>query len=346
MKKALIIGISGQDGAYLSRLLLDKGYEVYGGSRDAEIHSFDALRWVGSLKRMHLVSMSLTDFRSILQVLTRTLPDEIYNLAGQSSVGLSFRQPVETFQSIAIGTLNLLEAVRFLDRRIRFYNAGSVECFGNTDEMITESTPLRPVSPYGVAKAAAYWEVANYRQAYGLFACSGMLSNHESPLRPERFVTKKIVAAACRIARGSNESLSLGNIEIMRDWGWAPEYAEAMWRMLQQDVPQDYVIGTGVSHTLREFVDLAFRAAGLDWKCHTEVRPELVRPSDILRSRVDPSKARRELGWQAQVMMPDVVRRMLEQELVKNRELEGQRSSLAVPASVTRQVDSLLADTN
>jgi GDPmannose 4,6-dehydratase len=346
MKKALIIGISGQDGAYLSRFLLEKGYEVYGASRDAEIHSFDALRKVGTLNRVHLVSMSLTDFRSILQVLTRTLPDEIYNLAGQSSVGLSFRQPVETFQSIAIGTLNLLEAVRFLDRRIRFYNAGSVECFGNTDEMITESTPLRPVSPYGVAKAAAYWEVANYRQAYGLFACSGMLSNHESPLRPERFVTKKIVAAACRIARGSDESLSLGNIEIIRDWGWAPEYTEAMWRMLQQDVPQDYVIGTGVSHTLLEFVDLAFRAAGLDWKCHTEVRSELVRPSDILRSRVDPSKARIELGWQAQVMMPDVVRRMLEQEMVKNRESDGQMSSLAVAANVSRQVDSLLADTN
>jgi GDPmannose 4,6-dehydratase len=346
MKKALIIGISGQDGAYLSRLLLDKGYEVYGASRDAEINSFHALRRVGAFQRVKLASVSLTDFRSILQVLTRTLPDEIYNLAGQSSVGLSFQQPVETIESIAVGTLNLLEAMRFLDRPLRFYNAGSVECFGNTDDVVTENSPLRPVSPYGVAKAAAYWEVANYRQAYGLFACSGMLSNHESPLRPERFVTRKIVAAACRIAKGSNESLSLGNIEIMRDWGWAPEYAEAMWRMLQQESPQDYVIGTGVSHRLLEFVDLAFRAAGLDWRCHTEVRPELGRPSDILRSRVDPSKARREIGWQAQLTMPDVVRRMVAEELAKNQEADRKDSNYAVPPNATRHVDSFLADTN
>ena len=315
MKKALVIGVSGQDGAYLSRLLLDKGYEVYGASRDAEINSFQALRRLGTFERVQLVSMSLTDFRSILQVLTRTLPDEIYNLAGQSSVGLSFQQPVETIEGIAIGTLNLLEAIRFLARPIRFYNAASVECFGDTEEIVNESSPLRPVSPYSVAKAAAYWEVANYRQAYGLFACSGMLSNHESPLRPERFVTRKIVAAACRIARGSRESLGLGNIEIMRDWGWAPEFAEAMWRMLQQEYPEDYVIGTGVSYTLREFVDHAFRAVGLDWIHHTEVRVELQRPSDILRSRVDPSKAHVELGWRAEFTMPDVVRMMMAEDL-------------------------------
>ena len=191
MKKALIIGISGQDGAYLSRLLLEKGYEVYGTSRDAEISRFEALRFVNVHKRVQLFSMSLTDFRSILQGLTRTRPDEVYNLAGQSSVGLSFQQPVETFESIAIGTLNLLEAIRFLGKEVRFYNAGSVECFGNADALVTEASPHQPVSPYGVAKSAAFWQVANYRQAYGLFACSGLLSNHESPLRPERFVTRK-----------------------------------------------------------------------------------------------------------------------------------------------------------
>jgi GDPmannose 4,6-dehydratase len=329
MKKALIIGISGQDGAYLSKLLLDKGYEVYGASRDAEITSFRALRRLDSLDKVQLSSMSLTDFRSILQVLTRTQPDEVYNLAGQSSVGLSFQQPVETIESIAVGTLNLLEALRFLARPIRFYNAGSVECFGDTHEVIDERSPLRPISPYGVAKAAAFWEVANYRQAYGLFACSGMLSNHESPLRPERFVTRKIVAAACRIARGSKETLSLGNIEILRDWGWAPEYATAMWLMLQRDEPQDYVIGTGMSYTLREFVEHTFKNLGLDWRNHIEIRTELQRPSEIFQSRIDPSKARMELGWQAQSTMPDVVRMMVADELGSPTESE---QAVVVPA--------------
>jgi GDPmannose 4,6-dehydratase len=322
MKKVLIIGISGQDGAYLSKLLLNKGYEVYGASRDAEITSFKALRRVDSLDKVQLSSMSLTDFRSILQVLTRTQPDEVYNLAGQSSVGLSFQQPVETIESIAVGTLNLLEALRFLARPIRFYSAGSVECFGDTHETIDENSPLRPISPYGVAKTAAFWEVANYRQAYGLFACSGMLSNHESPLRPERFVTRKIVAAACRIARGSRETLSLGNIEIVRDWGWAPEYAAAMWLMLQRDEPQDYVIGTGTSYTLREFVEHTFRNLGLDWRKHTQIRSELQRPSEIFQSRIDPSKARVELGWQAESTMPDVVRMMVADELESPTESE------------------------
>jgi len=315
MKRALIIGISGQDGAYLSKLLLDKGYEVFGASRDAEITSFKALRRLETFDKVQLTSMSLIDFRSILQVLTRTQPDEVYNLAGQSSVGLSFQQPVETIESIAVGTLNLLEALRFLGRPIRFYNAGSVECFGDTPNVIDENSPLRPVSPYGVAKTTAYWEVANYRRAYGLFACSGMLSNHESPLRPERFVTRKIVAAACRIARGSSETLSLGNIEILRDWGWAPEYATAMWLMLQREHPEDYVIGTGMSYTLREFVEHTFKNLGLDWRAHTQLRSEFQRPLEILQSRIDPSKARMELGWQAEFTMPDVVRMMVADEL-------------------------------
>jgi GDPmannose 4,6-dehydratase len=315
MKRALIIGISGQDGAYLSKLLLDKGYEVFGASRDAEINAFPALRYMGTFEKVKLTSMSLVDFRSILQVLTRTQPDEVYNLAGQTSVGLSFQQPVETIESIAVGTLNLLEALRFLGRPIRFYNAGSVECFGDTPNVIDENSPLRPVSPYGVAKTTAYWEVANYRRAYGLFACSGMLSNHESPLRPERFVTRKIVAAACRIARGSSETLSLGNIEILRDWGWAPEYATAMWLMLQREQPEDYVIGTGMSYTLREFVEHTFKNLGLDWRAHTQLRPEFQRPLEILQSRIDPSKARIELGWQAELTMPDVVRGMVAHEL-------------------------------
>ena len=330
MRKALIIGISGQDGAYLSKLLLDKGYEVFGASRDAEISAFPALRYLGTFDKVKLTSMSLIDFRSILQVLSRTQPDEVYNLAGQTSVGLSFQQPVETIESIAIGTLNLLEALRFLGRPIRFYNAGSVECFGDTPNVIDENSPLRPVSPYGVAKTTAFWEVANYRRAYGLFACSGMLSNHESPLRPERFVTRKIVAAACRIARGSSETLSLGNIEILRDWGWAPEYVTAMWLMLQRDQPEDYVIGTGMSYTLREFLEHTFRNLGLDWQAHTQIQSEIQRPLDILQSRIDPSKARIELGWQAEFTMPDVVRMMVTHELGSLAESEQSTAISAI----------------
>jgi len=226
-KVALITGISGQDGTYLAQLLLQKGYTVFGTARDAQMNSFNNLRKLGILEDIHLESMSLTDFRSVLQVLSKVKPSELYNLAGQSSVGLSFQQPVETLESVSVGTLNLLEAIRFTEQPIRFYNAGSSECFGDTGGIpADENTPFRPRSPYAVAKSAAFWEVANYREAYGLYACSGILFNHESPLRPERFVTRKIVASACRIANGSAEKLQLGNIAICRDWGWAPEYVD------------------------------------------------------------------------------------------------------------------------
>ena len=203
MKKALICGISGQDGAYLSKLLLSKGYEVYGTSRDAQMSSFKNLKYLDIYNSINFESMSLNDFRSVLQILIKIEPDEVYNLAGQSSVGLSFEQPVETLESISVGTLNLLEAIRFTGKEIKFYNAGSSECFGDIGENAAdENTPFRPRSPYAVAKSAAFWEVANYREAYGLFACSGILFNHESHLRPERFVTRKIISSACRIAAG------------------------------------------------------------------------------------------------------------------------------------------------
>lgn len=259
--------------------------------------------------------MAVTDFRSVLQVIRKTMPDEIYNLAGQTSVGLSFQQPVETLESIVIGTLHLLEAIRFVERPIRFYNAGSSECFGDTGgAAATESTPFRPRSPYAVAKAAAFWEVGNYREAYGLHACSGILYNHESPLRPQRFVTRKIVAAACRIADGSDEILLLGNLEIQRDWGWAPEYVEAMHLMLQQDTPRDYVIATGELNSLADFVELAFREVGLDWRDHVQSDASLIRPTDLARGLGDPSLAARELGWSAKYRMKDVVRMMVEGE--------------------------------
>jgi GDPmannose 4,6-dehydratase len=213
---------------------------------------------------------------------------------------------------MATATLNLLEVIRFVGKPIRFYNAGSSECFGNTyGEPADETTPFRPRSPYGVAKATAFWEVANYREAYGLFACSGILFNHESPLRPERFVTQKIIAAACRIAAGSSERLRLGNIDIERDWGWAPEYVEAMWRMLQQANPEDYVIATGHSYPLAAFVQQAFAAVGLDWQAHVDIDQSLFRPSEIAKGQGNPAKALAQLGWQAQFQMPDVAQMMV-----------------------------------
>lgn len=316
MKKALIIGVSGQDGAYLAKLLLSKGYMVVGTSRDAQMSSFSNLKRLGIRDKVTVESVSLNDFRSVLQVLNRIKPYEVYNLAGQSSVGLSFEQPVETFESISIATLNLLEAIRFLDMPIKLYNAGSSECFGNTEgEPATEATPFRPRSPYAVAKAAAFWELANYREAYNIFACSGLLFNHESPLRPERFVTTKIIKAACRIAAGSRETLKLGNISVQRDWGWAPEYIEAMWRMLQQDQPDDYVIATGETNSLENFVEAVFSSLNLNWHDHVEQNSGLLRPTDIMISCARPQKASEKLGWQAIYKMRDVVKMMVREEL-------------------------------
>jgi GDPmannose 4,6-dehydratase len=313
MKKALICGVSGQDGAYLAKLLLNQGYSVCGTSRDAQMSSFQNLIRLGIRDQVKLESAALTDFRSVLQVLMKNQPDEVYNLAGQSSVGLSFEQPVETLESISIGTLNLLEAIRFTGEPIKFYNAGSSECFGDIGtEAADETTPFRPRSPYAVAKSAAFWQVANYREAYGLFACSGILFNHESPLRPQRFVTQKIVATVSRIAQGSQEKLYLGNVDIKRDWGWAPEYVEAMYKILQQAEPDDYVIATGESYTLEEFVVAAFDSVGLDWQDYVITDRSLFRPTDLAVSRGNPTKAREKLGWQAQYKMPDVVRMMVQ----------------------------------
>lgn len=313
MKRALIFGVSGQDGGYLAQLLLAKGYEVFGVSRDAEVGSFGNLRRLGVFDQVGLVSAAVTDFRSVLQVIAKTEPNEIYNLAGQSSVALSFQQPAETLESISVGTLNLLEAIRFIDAGIRFYSAGSSECFGDTgDTPATEETPFRPRSPYAVAKSAAFWQVANYREAYGMYACSGILSNHESPLRPVRFVTGKIVSTACRIADGSAEQLRVGNLKIIRDWGWAPDYVEGIWRMLQQDEPEDVLLATGESHALEEFVVGVFERLGLDWQAHTVVEPGLFRPTDIAASRLDPAKAARVLGWRARVRFPELIGRLID----------------------------------
>jgi GDPmannose 4,6-dehydratase len=322
--RALICGISGQDGTYLADLLLRKGYTVIGTSRDAQTSSFSSLRELGIADNIQFESMATHDFRSVLHLLRKAEPDEIYNLSGQSSVGLSFGQPVETLDSIIAGTLNILESIRFLGKPVRFYNAGSGECYGNTELAgAVEDAPFRPRSPYAVAKATAFWLVANYREAYGLHATTGVLFNHESPIRPVRFVTRKIIAAACRIAKGSQEKLTLGNLKIKRDWGWAPEYVEAMWRMLQCETAEDFIIATGISHSLEEFVQEAFAQVDLDWRDHTEASDALLRPSDISEGKGDASKAERLLGWKAQAQMKEVISRMVRTEL----ETEARRAS-------------------
>lgn len=310
---ALICGVNGQDGAYLARFLLAKGYQVWGTSRDAQGNSFVNLRRLGIDGLVNTLSMVPEDFRSVLMALMHSRADEVYYLAGQSSVGLSFEQPAETIQSIAMGTLNMLEACRMLERPVRLYHAGSSECFGDTEGApANEKTPFHPQSPYAVAKASAYWLVDNYREAYGLYACTGILFNHESPLRPSRFVTQKIVMAAHRISQGSKEKLHLGRLDVARDWGWAPEYVEAMWKILQRPEPEDFVIATGVTSTLESFVATAFDLVGLDGKDHVALDDSLLRPADLLCSRADPSKAFSLLDWHPRFQMPQVVKGMLD----------------------------------
>jgi GDPmannose 4,6-dehydratase len=313
--KALICGVSGQDGAYLSRFLLSKGYDVWGTSRDAQVASFANLDRLGVRDAVRPISMAPKDFRSVLTALDLSDPDEVYFLAGQSSVGLSFEQPAETLESITLGTLNLLEAVRFRGRPVRLYHASSSECFGEVGQRAAdEQTPFHPTSPYAVAKSSAHWLVTNYRQAYGLFACNGILFNHESPLRPTRFVTRKIVSTAARIAAGSDEKLALGRLDIVRDWGWAGEYVEAMWLMLQQPRAEDFVIATGQANKLEDFVALAFAQFGLDWRDHTVSSSSLHRPLDLAWSQGNPTKATELLGWSPQYKMPVVVSMLCSEE--------------------------------
>ncbi len=316
--KALICGIRGQDGAYLAKFLLEKGYEVIGTSRDSTLGSFDNLIDMGIYKHVKTVSMAVNDFRNVLYTLKHYSPDEVYNLSGQTSVALSFEQPLETMESISGATLNLLESIRLIDNSVKFYNAGSSECFGDTGNIAAnEMTPFKPRSPYGIAKASAHWLVNNYRESYGLFACSGILFNHESIFRPDRFVTQKIVKTAARISKGSKEVLRLGNISIERDWGWAPDYVDAMWRMLNNNIPQDYVIATGRTVSLKYFVDRVFSYFGMDWTSYVSVDNTLIRPADILVGRADPSKARDLLRWSHTVDVDGVISHMCEAAINK-----------------------------
>ena len=310
-KKALIIGITGQDGAYLAQHLLAKGYAVTGSSRDVMASSFGNLNALGIREQVKLISVSINDFRSVFNAIQSCDPDEIYNLAGQTSVGLSFEQPVEAIESIAIGTLNILEVIRVLGKSVRFYNAGSSECFGDTGTTpADENTPFAPRSPYAVAKSTAKWLINSYRESYGLYACTGILFNHESPLRPERFVTQKIVMGASKIKAGLIQNIQLGNLDICRDWGWAPEYVEAMWLMMQQNEPSDFVIATGRMEPLTYFVSKAFEYFNLDWQQYVEINPSFFRPNEIQYSIGNPQRAIELLKWSKPTDIDGVIQKM------------------------------------
>lgn len=311
----MVFGASGQDGAYLSRSLLDRGYRVIGTFRGASESSKNNLRALGIDNRVTMLATSLSDFDTVFSIISDTRPSEIYNLAGLSSVGLSFEQPRQTLESIALGTLNVLESIRRVDPGVCAFFAGSSECFGETHDPASELTPFHPKSPYAIAKTSAYWLARSYRETYGLFACTGILFNHESPLRPDRFVTRRIVNAARSIAAGSDDHLSLGDISVVRDWGWAPEYVEPMWLMLQQDHPDDYIIATGHSHSLEHFVECVFSAVDLDWRQHVTVDTSRFRPTDIRQSMANPEKASTSLNWRATTGFESLISKLVAGDL-------------------------------
>jgi len=315
---ALILGVTGQDGAYLAQLLLEKGYTVYGTSRDVAGKQRTNPKLLGIDEKINYLTCDITDYKSILTTLQSSQPDEIYNLAGQSSVGISYELPFETIRSFTLGVLNIMEGMRFLNLDARLFNASSGECFGETgDQLANEKTAFAPKSPYAVAKASAYWSVINYRQSYNIYACSGILFSHESVIRNPNFVSKKIATAACQIAAGERDKLVLGNLNIKRDWGWAPEYVEAIWLMLQQDTPQDFILATGKPYTLEDFVRLSFEAVNLDYKDYLEVSNQFVRPNDISCSAGSPELAKSALGWQAKSRLPEITKMMVGAELNK-----------------------------
>jgi GDPmannose 4,6-dehydratase len=315
-KTALIAGVTGQDGAYLAHHLLSLGYQVVGTSRDSQMCDTSRLERLKIADEIRLVSLAPNDFRSVLKVVSEIRPDEIYNLAGQTSVGLSFEQPVECMESISVGTLNLLEVIRYLGANIHFFSAGSSECFGDIgDTPATEETPLHPRSPYAVAKSAAFWQVSTYREAYQMFACTGILANHESPLRPKRFVTQKVIDGVQSIKSGKQSTLQLGNLDIWRDWGWAPDYVKAMHLMLQTEKPRDYLIASGITTPLRQFVRDAFEIADLSIDNHLSCDESLKRPTDLSYSAMNPSRINKELGWSATLSTRDIVEKMYRNEL-------------------------------
>src|SRR5687767_8673329 len=321
MPKALITGITGQDGSYLAEFLLAKGYEVHGLVRRSSSFNTDRIEHLyrdphDPEARLFLHYGDLIDGTGLREILTRVVPDEVYNLGAQSHVRVSFDQPVYTVQCDALGTMNLLEAIRDTGLPVRFYQASSSEMYGKVVETPqTETTPFHPRSPYACAKVFSYWQTVNYREAYGMFAVNGILFNHESPRRGETFVTRKITRAATRIKEGLQEKLFLGNLEAKRDWGFAGDYVEAMWLMLQTAEPQDYVVATGETHSVREFLDEVFGTLGLDWRKYVEVDPRYFRPAEVDLLLGDATKARTELGWKPRVTFKALARMMTEADL-------------------------------
>jgi len=333
MKKAFITGITGQDGAYLSKLLLEKGYKVYGAFRRTSDLHLNRLKYLGVDDKIQYLPLELLEFSNLYKAIERVQPDEIYNLGAQSFVALSFEEPIFTINVTGLGPLRILEAVRAINPKIKFYQASSSEMFGNVQFVPqNEKTPFCPRSPYAIAKLSAHWITVNYRESYGLFACSGILFNHESPLRGLEFVTRKITYAMARIKHGLQEKIVLGNLDARRDWGYAPEYVEAIWIMLQQGEPDDYVIATGEMHTIREFVEEACRAAGfgIRWqgtgkeergidartgKVLVEVSPEFFRPAEVDLLMGDARKAMGKLGWKGKTNFRDLVGIMVEADM-------------------------------
>ncbi|HET9443266.1 MAG TPA: GDP-mannose 4,6-dehydratase [Acidimicrobiales bacterium] len=313
-RRALITGITGQDGSYLAELLLDRGYEVVGMVRRSSTLNFERIADIQD--RVTLVSGDLLDQMSIMQVLSEHRPDEVYNLAAQSFVQTSFDQAVLTGETTALGVTRILDAIRSVDTGIRFYQASSSEMFGKVVEVPQrETTPFHPRSPYGVAKVYGHWITVNYRESYGLHASSGMLFNHESPRRGLEFVTRKITHGVARIKHGLDTTLALGNLDARRDWGFAGDYVRAMWLMLQQDAPGDFVVATGKAHSVREFCELAFGSVGLDYQDHVVVDPRFMRPAEVDLLVGDATKARDELGWEPEVSFADLVAGMVEADL-------------------------------
>ena len=318
MKKALITGITGQDGSYLTKYLLAMDYEVYGMIKNSLDENLDNLQYLGVIDKVALIKADVMNREAVRKHLEAIRPDEIYNLVAKSSVAQSFGQPLGTVEFNVMTTLNLLESMRDLSLDARFYQASSSEMYGKVKNLpVVEDSVLHPVSPYAISKAAGHWLAINYREAYNMFCCCGILFNHESVLRPHNFVTKKILSAAARISTGSKEKLILGNIEIRRDWGYAPEYIKSMWSMLQQDEPGEYVIATNEAHSIKEFAELAFSHVGLNWIDHTVIDEKLYRHSDIDVIYGDPSKARKQLGWDYKLPFEELVGTLMQEQICR-----------------------------
>ncbi len=314
-KKALILGVTGQDGAYLSRLLLDKGYEVYGTSRRKDKDAFWRLRLLDIENNIHFLRLQPTESGNVLRTIQQVNPDEIYHLSGQSSVALSYDQPQETMDSILMSTSNVLDAIHKTNKETKLFHACSGECFGATESDANEETPFDPVSPYAIAKTSAYRLVKRYREEYSMYACSGILFNHESPLRTANYVTRKITQAAAHIKQGKQKGLELGDLTIQRDWGYAPDYVEAMYLMLQQDSADDFVLATGQPTSIEQFCQIAFAHVDLDYRDFVKSAPKYIRANDKQRSVGNPKKAAQQLDWQAKTNIESLIKLMVEHDL-------------------------------